>query len=220
MQSKNIKFSKNTKIFQCHEIGLSKYGGSFLPVESISNNHIIVCKDDGESIFYDGAYQCREDFHDQFFNKNQKLKYLIFSHNNKFDSIKTFLQIIERKLKVAARSQSEFYNLQPKNLLIKISDWWNVNTARQQFFTILLRAAAHFDIKSQGKLEAKIEETLKKERYFQETFEVVKLFLDGYNKLKNPHTDFWGWSDYLQENFDYKDHENPGINTAKKLFKK
>jgi len=152
-------------------------------------------------------------------NKDDKLKHLLFSHPNKFSGLKTFIELIEDQLKIAPTKRSKLYNIKQKVVLIEISDWWNANTARQQFFTNLLRAGIGYSLQSKLPISEKIQLALNSNIYFNETIVAVNLFLAGYNKLKDSKKYWFGWSEYLYENGD-EDTGDVTVKSVKSLLKK
>lgn len=189
-----FSFKKNPVIMVGNTINPnSQYGGEFMPITVVNNSLLLL--DISETGAYPedyGFYSCREDFHSDHMNIDVKNKTILFTHNRKFKELSKFLSIIEDKLKIAPTKKSTVYNTHDKVSLIEISDWWNADVVRQQFFTILLRAACKFNLKSTKSDE--IERTLKTNEYFSETYPAVELFLSGYNKkiIGKP---FYGWDD-------------------------
>lgn len=197
---KNIKFGAKTKIVENREIcpDGGNYAGQFFPLKSVNENGNLEIFSEDES--YSGGscdcwFSCREEFHQEYFNDAQKLKYLIFSHNQKFKELKSCLADVENLLRVPATKQSKVFALKPKHALVQISDWWNANVARQEFFTILLRAGTKYDLKNRENKNLKIEKALNSEKYFSDTWEAVRAFLSGKTKLSRAYRHFYGWNE-------------------------
>lgn len=186
-----FSFKKNLKVVVGTTINPNEeYGGEFLPVTVVDNSILLL--DTGEIGGYAedyGFYTCREEFHEENMNRDNKNKTILFTHNRKFKELSRFLSIIENKLKIAPTKQSIVHDTHDKASLIEISDWWNQNEIRQQFFTILIRAACNFKMINTPQ---EIERTLKSNRYFDKTYVAVELFINGFNK-QNSSDDIDGW---------------------------
>lgn len=150
----------------------------------------IVKKDRKSRLELGGWKNCREDFHKAW----KKQRMLIFSHGkginggpNTSHSIAVFIRMAEDKIRGegrGARSQvgpTEYLNLS----WIKVSKWWSNEKMRKSFFSILLRAARHFDSRASD-LEKEFESALFKDDqgYFKKTKPAVRRFMKGHTKYK------------------------------------
>jgi hypothetical protein len=119
-------------------------------------------------------YSCRESFGRHF----GRIKRFLFCHKGCGLEIATFLNCVERKLKLDKQG-FEFSRCGPtqhcKVMWIEPSKWWSMNSMRQSFLTAVLRAGQSYNI-SLGNFES----ALWSDRYLRQSKYAVTRFLDGY----------------------------------------
>lgn len=127
---------------------------------------------------YPAFHKCRETFGKVFTDKTRSI---LYSHGgSQRANIVEFFSKIEDAIGISLKEKSQFFETQRTTVTpIRPAKFWLVCPLRRQIFTLLLRSGRNHILGNNYEI------ALQNSKYTKETFNILQLFISGYNQFHN-----------------------------------